>query len=344
MKPNLNSRIKFSFLFCVLIAPSVLLSQVTLTIQNTPEVGKRYLYKEVSVNYLNLVNSTNGSTIDLQNLNFTGDSLVYIYNRNSAINPFSPYPHVAVNYNDTNILQKKNGVFRKSTQAYTQIVAHDSSGWGPRMGIATSYELLRFPFTKATKYTTSSLNCRPNYNWSGGSKMRIEGKGNNTLIIGSDTAQTLKVFHYDSCSASGGRNYIIRDIKEYGWYTQNSQLPWLKLVHTFQLGGSLPPIYYYDTTVYVLTQGHNLSSIIKSNKFNTSAIEIYPNPSKSTINIKLDSSEPINQILVLDIEGRLVKSFSPNSNKINVSDLTKGIYFLKVITRERTLTKKFFKQ
>jgi len=48
--------------------------------------------------------------------------------------------------------------------------------------------------------------------------------------------------------------------------------------------------------------------------------------------------------MILNISGKKIKSFLYKSDIINVTDLVNGIYFIQLITDERTITKKFVKQ
>jgi hypothetical protein len=65
-----------------------------------------------------------------------------------------------------------------------------------------------------------------------------------------------------------------------------------------------------------------------------SQINIYPNPTQNQINIETkNSAEIINQVKLFDIKGQLIynEKFKP---KINTSQLSKGLYFLKLETDE----------
>jgi hypothetical protein len=73
-----------------------------------------------------------------------------------------------------------------------------------------------------------------------------------------------------------------------------------------------------------------------------SDINIYPIPTSNqlTINTELKLSE----ITIIDITGKIIMRTKGNTNTINVADLSDGIYFIQLITGERTITKKFVKQ
>ncbi len=73
-----------------------------------------------------------------------------------------------------------------------------------------------------------------------------------------------------------------------------------------------------------------------------SEITIYPNPTSNQLII--DSEQKINEISIIDITGKTLKVYTTSLNSINVSDLPSGIYFIKLITNENTITKKLIKE
>jgi hypothetical protein len=70
-----------------------------------------------------------------------------------------------------------------------------------------------------------------------------------------------------------------------------------------------------------------------------SAITIYPNPAKDYIHV--DGVKEGMAIEIIDASGKLVKRFVTNSsNKYMVSDLHKGVYFIKINDKKNaTVTK-----
>lgn len=69
---------------------------------------------------------------------------------------------------------------------------------------------------------------------------------------------------------------------------------------------------------------------------------IYPNPTSHQLTI--DTELEISEISVIDVTGKTVKTSKQNTNTINVDDLSNGIYFIKFITNENTIIKKFLKE
>lgn len=88
-----------------------------------------------------------------------------------------------------------------------------------------------------------------------------------------------------------------------------------------------------DTTTN--TWGGVISTINES-EFNVSEeLSIYPNPASETININLKNNEIINTIKIFNQNGQLVKQITKAENMIlNISELTAGIYFLRIDTEK----------
>ncbi|MEM8892130.1 MAG: T9SS type A sorting domain-containing protein, partial [Bacteroidota bacterium] len=73
------------------------------------------------------------------------------------------------------------------------------------------------------------------------------------------------------------------------------------------------------------------------------ALTLYPNPVKDLLHIQTDHS--INKLLVYNTNGQLVISKEDAFEKINVSQLAKGLYLMQVYTEEgEIIQKKFLKE
>ena len=63
-----------------------------------------------------------------------------------------------------------------------------------------------------------------------------------------------------------------------------------------------------------------------------------------SIKPKITSSDRIEQVTIYNINGSLVKTIQQNNNTINVSELSKGMYFLMVKTDNGISQNKFIKE
>lgn len=71
-------------------------------------------------------------------------------------------------------------------------------------------------------------------------------------------------------------------------------------------------------------------------------IYVYPNPATTNIHIINEGNKYIDQVLITDINGQLVKSFSSHMN-LDISDLKSGLYFVRVRSHDTYMNFKFMK-
>ncbi|WP_379965201.1 T9SS type A sorting domain-containing protein [Epilithonimonas sp. UC225_85] len=68
---------------------------------------------------------------------------------------------------------------------------------------------------------------------------------------------------------------------------------------------------------------------------------IYPNPTSDILNIQTE--QKISKIEIFDTSGKLLKSNSGNEKNIRVSELTKGLYLIKIYADKNVINSKFIK-
>jgi hypothetical protein len=73
---------------------------------------------------------------------------------------------------------------------------------------------------------------------------------------------------------------------------------------------------------------------------------VFPNPASDNINFELPSGMTISLLEILNIEGTIVKSQRINNhqNTINVSDLTSGMYVIRMQKDKGLVMKKLVKR
>lgn len=92
-----------------------------------------------------------------------------------------------------------------------------------------------------------------------------------------------------------------------------------------------------DVTACVVVTGVGISE--NSNQNN---IVVYPNPTTSQLTI--DTDDKIENVSILDVTGKTIKTVVLKSNTIDVSNLVNGLYFLQVQTKEGMFNSKFIKR
>lgn len=70
----------------------------------------------------------------------------------------------------------------------------------------------------------------------------------------------------------------------------------------------------------------------------------YPNPTEDEIHIDIPQQIQVDKVQVYDNQGRVVKEFKDFGNTLNISDISKGIYYLKLETNKGTRFKKVIKK
>ena len=96
-----------------------------------------------------------------------------------------------------------------------------------------------------------------------------------------------------------------------------------------------------ETATMVVTISNQTTGI---NELSLQNVNIYPNPVQNELFIELEN-ETINQVEIIDFSGRIVKSVSNNNvSSINVSELNKGMYILKIETDNGPSATRFVKQ
>jgi len=82
--------------------------------------------------------------------------------------------------------------------------------------------------------------------------------------------------------------------------------------------------------------------------FNEKAVEnihMYPNPAKTILTIEIEEGD-YEQIVVFSMTGQVMKTERPSSDilRIDVSDYTPGMYFVRFISDGKATTKRFVRE
>lgn len=88
----------------------------------------------------------------------------------------------------------------------------------------------------------------------------------------------------------------------------------------------------------VLTNKLPITALPKVNSI-LHKINIYPNPTSGKLYLQYDQLQ-INELKLIDISGKLIKVFKSRSKQLDVSDLSKGIYFLNIKAKDGVLSQK----
>jgi len=106
---------------------------------------------------------------------------------------------------------------------------------------------------------------------------------------------------------------------------------------------SLKPGEYRLYSDKVLPAFKNLATETSVNPENKSSIQIYPNP--VTDRLQIEASDPIQNLQIYTIDGKIISSSTPNSNRtiLNLTPFRTGIYLIRILTRGQIFTEKIIK-
>lgn len=96
-----------------------------------------------------------------------------------------------------------------------------------------------------------------------------------------------------------------------------------------------------EITDFSLSVGSSTSTAIKF-KENVEIVSLYPNPAKDLISFDVKNVEKVE---VFNITGKLMQEVKANVNKVNISDLVSGVYFVKIKdTQGKVFTNRVIKE
>jgi Secretion system C-terminal sorting domain len=106
----------------------------------------------------------------------------------------------------------------------------------------------------------------------------------------------------------------------------------------------------YSTTNWTLidpqtsfsTNCNNTCSTVGINEYSYSNFNIYPNPALNQLTIETELAT--SKVSIVDLTGKTITTINRQTKQIDVAYLPSGIYFIKITTDEKTITRKFVKQ
>lgn len=187
------------------------------------------------------------------------------------------------------------------------------------------------------------------------------GTANAKNIVVKDVIDISKFDLSSLVALNGSHNFITRitNPNTVEFIFENIQLPFddanndgyisfkIKTKSTLNLGNSFSNtanIYFdYNHPIITNTYTTSVQNVLATSEINNnkSTFSIYPNPVKDVLSIQ--SKEKIVKAEIYDAAGRVLKAVSVIDNSINVSELPKGNYLIKLSTKDKTMTQKFIK-
>ena len=92
----------------------------------------------------------------------------------------------------------------------------------------------------------------------------------------------------------------------------------------------------------------NVTDPLSINDYNIIQLDVYPNPASEIVNIKLNILNEVADLEIYNMLGKVVmkKSYDFNSGNLplNISELSSGVYILKVSNSDSSSFKRFIKK
>lgn len=73
-------------------------------------------------------------------------------------------------------------------------------------------------------------------------------------------------------------------------------------------------------------------------------VKVYPNPVKDNVFVTSDNQNKIGKVSIIDMSGKMIKTFEKKQNSYDVSDLPEGTYFMTINGDKEVIRKKIIKE
>ena len=187
------------------------------------------------------------------------------------------------------------------------------------------------------------------------------GTANATNVVVADTIDTSKYQLSSLIPLSGSHDFVTRinnNVAEFIF--EDIDLPFddanndgyilfkIRTQETLELGDSFSnsAAIYFDFNAPIITNEATTTvvSTLSTDEFESGlGLTIYPNPASELLNIAGLESLEIQSLEVYNLQGQLILTQQENTTSIDVSVLRSGMYFIKIISPEGTVFKRFLK-
>ena len=325
--------------------------QITLTSSNnSPKGNYRYIYDTVVFNYSNALPFGTNISWNIPDLEFLEDTMSYYFTRNPNYISFPGYPiHSYPDPDDTSYLYSDYTIYRTTDTLYSQAYRLEKPPIGGAYAVEEcNQKILRYPFpyqytmyeyaySGQTFYGFPDTTCSWKKSEAWGALILPDTVYPSTLRI-----QTYRYYFgdYGPHSGSGSR------IQTLEWFDQNSELCILSLTvkELIRRNYSPPYTYFKDTVAIINTQRiYSPCTLAMEYPLVEDPFQIYPNPASTWI--ILNSAYP-GKISISDVHGyELIDDIiKKGKTRIDISNLSVGLFFVNLSTKTQIFSKKFIKE
>ena len=105
------------------------------------------------------------------------------------------------------------------------------------------------------------------------------------------------------------------------------------------IAGTYNVIFNQNTGEYSFSKSLSIDAQVVNDK-----IGVFPNPTRSVLNLSVNDSIILNKVTIVDITGKIVLEQTKNLSTINVEQLAKGVYVLNAYAGDKKYQEKFIKE
>jgi hypothetical protein len=169
-------------------------------------------------------------------------------------------------------------------------------------------------------------------NWNGTLSYTATGSGTVTLPGGFVHPNSLQLKKSINLTITGSSTASM-SITQYYYYSSSVKYPILTVEYQTMTSGTVT-----SKSSYILVNTAAMTGVNEINVNNSGPI-VFPNPAKDLVTISLPDNEIASSVEVFDLNGRKVLS-AKNSNSIDVSELSRSIYVIRISAKEGVLQRK----
>jgi hypothetical protein len=160
------------------------------------------------------------------------------------------------------------------------------------------------------------------------------GSGTGTVVMpgGLTLTNCLQLKNVLTFTLMQGSNVQTQIQTEYLYFHGSNKFPILSVQYQAQTSGTVT-----SNTCDVWVNKAVVAGINET-QLSTNNFVVFPNPATNVVNVVLPNNEIATQLQVVDVTGKVVKQIS-DDNIINVADLAKGVYFVRITNKESILQK-----
>ncbi len=299
-------------------------SQTLTATGSNPTVGETFNYFNTS--YFAPGSSGSGQTWNFSSISGTAASIPFV--------AVGPTPNGG-SFPQANIASNNSGAYAYHNTSSTAYQAYGYDANGTVIIYANPEDQLHFPFSLGNTYNDvwNGTFVSAGYQFFREGVTTVTADGTGTLITPSGTISNVVRVHFeqnytDSANIMGNPYVITYYNDQYVWYKDGTHFA-LAATYNLTTSAGAPTT---GGTYLVTTVG------VEENSLLSSSFEAYPNPATENVSIKFSNENYSTvDVSLINIAGQLVftqqisnLTTGENFNSIDIKDMEKGTYFVKI--------------